>query len=179
MESMIKASVALRAWGPIALLSAALVAAPAQAQRGGLKVGVVNLVVLVEQSPQYQQMTTTLETEFAPRQREILTLQQELQKQQETFQRDASVMGEQERADLERRLSVGQRELQRAGNEYREDLNIRQNEEINKVQRAVLQEVQNYARGENYDLIVAEAVYFSSGIDITEAVLESMQRSSR
>lgn len=175
---MIKASVA-RAWGPIAFLAAVIIAAPAYAQRGGLKIGVVNLVVLVEQSPQYQAMTTTLETEFAPRQREILTMQQELQKQQETFQRDAPVLGDAERANLERQLRDGQRELQRAGNEYREDLNIRQNEEINKVQRAVLEEVQNYAREEDYDLIVAEAVYFSSGIDITEAVLEVLQDNAR
>ena len=174
---MIKASVAaLRAWGPIALMTAALVAAaPAQAQRGGLKIGVVNLVALVEQSPQYQQMTSTLETEFAPRQREILTMQQELQQKQETYQRDSSVLGDSERATLERELRDGQRDLQRLGNEYREDLNIRQNEEINKVQRAVLEQVQNYAREEDYDLVVAEAVYFSSGIDITEAVLEMLQ----
>jgi outer membrane protein len=159
---------------PIALLTATLMASPVHAQRGGLKIGVVNLVALVEQSPQYQQMTTTLETEFAPRQRELLTLQQELQTQQETFQRDAQVLGDQERANLERQLQSGQRELQRAGNEFREDLNIRQNEEINKVQRAVLQQVQNYAREEDYDLIVAEAVYFSSAIDITEAVLKEL-----
>lgn len=176
---MIKASVAaVRAWGPIALVLAALVAAPAHAQRGGLKIGVVNLVALVEQSPQYQQMTSTLETEFAPRQREILNMQQELQQKQETYQRDASVLGEQERANLERELRDGQRDLQRLGNEYREDLNIRQNEEINKVQRAVLQQVQNYAREEDYDLVVAEAVYFSSAIDITEAVLEVLQENA-
>jgi outer membrane protein len=172
---MIKAPAALRALAPIALLTAALAVAPAQAQRGGLKIGVVNLVALVEQSPQYQAMTTTLETEFAPRQRELLTLQQELQTQSETLQRDAEVLGEQERLNLERELQAGQRELQRAGNEFREDLNIRQNEEINKVQRAVLQQVQTYAREEDYDLIVAEAVYFSSAIDITEAVLEILQ----
>lgn len=176
---MIKASVAaLRAWGPIALLFAALVAAPAQAQRGGLKIGVVNLVALVEQSPQYQQMTSTLETEFAPRQREILNMQQELQQKQETYQRDSSVLGDQERANLERELRDGQRDLQRLGNEYREDLNIRQNEEINKVQRAVLEQVQNYAREEDFDLVVAEAVYFSSSIDITEAVLEMLQENA-
>lgn len=172
---MIKAPLAFRALGPIALLWAALVAGPAQAQ--DLKIGVVNFAALVEQSPQAQQIATDIEAEFAGRQRDLMTLQRELQTQQETFQRDSSVMGEQERLNLERQIRDGQRELQRAGNEFREDLNIRQNEEINKLQRSVLQIVQDYAREEEYDLIVAEALYFSSAIDITEDVLEVLQES--
>lgn len=170
---MIKAPVAFRAFGPIAFLLAALVAGPANAQN--LKIGVVNFAALVEQSPQAQKIATDIEAEFAERQRELIASQRELQTQQETYQRDSSVMGEQERLNLERQIQNAQRELQRAGAEFREDLNIRQNEEINLLQRSVLQVVQDYAREEDYDLIVAEALYFSSAIDITEEVLEVLQ----
>lgn len=166
---------AVRAWIPIALLSAAVFSiTPAHAQRD-LKIGVVNFPLLVQQSPQFQQMTTALETEFAPRQRELLTQQQELETKQQTFERDASVMGEQERLDLERQIRDAARDLQRAGNEFREDLDVRRNEEMNKVQRVVFEQVQAYARSEGYHLVVAEAVYFDSRLDITEAVLKALQ----
>jgi outer membrane protein len=85
-------------------------------------------------------------------------------------------MGEAERLDLERQIRDGQRELQRNENEYVEDLNIRRNEEVGKLQREVLQQVQAYASTEKYDLIVADAIYFSPAVDITAAVLAALQK---
>ncbi|HEX7080878.1 MAG TPA: OmpH family outer membrane protein [Gammaproteobacteria bacterium] len=164
---------AFRAWGPVALAAGMLIAGPSQAQ--DLKIGVVNFPLLVQQSPQFEQMNAALETEFAPRQRDIVTMRQELEEKQQRLQRDAEVMSDQERANLEREIRDGARDLERAVNELREDANIRQNEELNKVQRTVLQRVQDYARSEDYDLIVAEALYFDSDLDITEAVLEMLQ----
>jgi outer membrane protein len=98
-----------------------------------------------------------------------------LKTKQETYQRDASVMGEAERAQLEREIRDGQRDLQRADTELREDLNIRQNEEIAELNRLIVTEVQTYARNEGYDLILYEAVYASEAVDITAAVLAALQ----
>jgi outer membrane protein len=163
---------AFRALSPFVLLAGLFLAAPAQAQ----KIGVVDFARLVQQSPQYEAMAQSLETEFAPRQREILNLQQELQEKQQRFERDRSVLSEQERSSLERDLRDGARDLQRQGNQFQEDLNIRQNEEIGRIQRTVLQAVQDYARRERYDLIIAEALYFNNDLDITAAVLEQLRR---
>jgi outer membrane protein len=142
-----------------------------------LKIGVVNFARLLEQSPQFEAMQQKLREEFQPRQREIVAKQQELQKKAETFQRDAAVMGEEERLSLEREIRDGQRDLQRAENEFREDANIRQNEEVSKLNRALLQQAQSYARGADYDLVVADAVYFSEAIDITADVLALLRES--
>jgi outer membrane protein len=169
---MIRIPVAFRAF---AVVLSALAVAPVHAQN--LKIGVVNFTTLQEEAPQTQQMATVLQDEFASRQRELMNKEQELQKQQETFQRDASVMGEQERLNLERIIRDGQRDLQRAGNEFREDLNIRRNEEIAKLNRTLIQEVQNYARSQGYDLVVTDTLYHSSTVDITEAVLGALRAS--
>jgi outer membrane protein len=157
-----------------ALAVASLAANPANAQ-GNLKIGVINVGRLLEQSPQSESVTKKLQDEFAPRQRDIVAMRQKLQTQQETFQRDAPVMGEDERLNLERQIRDGQRELQRTENEYLEDLNIRRNEEVGKLQREVLQQVQEYARAEDYDLVLADAIFVSSAVDITEAVLAALK----
>jgi len=164
---------AFRAWGPGALLLAGLIAGPAQAQ--DIKIGVVNFNLLVQQSPQFQAMAAALETEFAPRQREIMTMQQELEQKNQTLQRDASVMSDEERASLERELRDGSRALQRAVTDANEDFNARQNEELVNVQRTLLEQVEAFARDENFDLIVGEALYFDSDLDITEDVLEVLR----
>jgi outer membrane protein len=159
-----------------ATLAAAVVASGVASAQGNLKIGVINVGRLLEQAPQSQAVNAKLQDEFAPRQRTIVAMRQKLQTQQETFQRDAPVMGEAERLDLERQIRDGQRELQRNENEYVEDLNIRRNEEVGKLQREVLQQVQAYASTEKYDLIVADAIYFSPAVDITAAVLAALQK---
>ena len=161
-----------------ALSLAAFATAAVNAQSTNLKVGVVNVALLLEQAPQSQAVNAKLQDEFAPRQRDIVARRTTLQTQQETFQRDAPVMGEEERLNLERQIRDGQRELQRAENEYLEDLNIRRNEELGKLQRSLLQEVQDYARTAQYDLVVADVLYFSTGVDITAAVLAALQKES-
>ena len=88
-------------------------------------------------------------------------------------------MGEAERVNLERQIRDGQRELQRAENEYVEDLNIRRNEEVGKLQREVVQRVQAYAQAQKFDLIVADAVYFSNTVDITDEVLKTLTEGGR
>jgi outer membrane protein len=157
-----------------AVAVAALASGAANAQ-GNLKIGVINVGRLLEQSPQTESVTKKLQDEFAPRQRDITAMRQKLQTQQETFQRDAPVMGEDERLGLERQIRDAQRELQRTENEYLEDLNIRRNEEVGKLQREVLQRVQDYARAQQYDLVIADAIYVSTAVDITDEVLTALR----
>lgn len=153
-------------------------AAPAVYAQNNVKIGVINVARLLEQAPQSQAVNAKLQDEFAPRQREILAKRQQLQSQSDQFTRDAPVMGEEERLNLERQIRDKQRELQREENEYLEDLNIRRNEELSALQREVLQRVQAYATQEKFDLIVADALYYSSAIDITNDVLAALQQSA-
>jgi outer membrane protein len=143
--------------------------------QGALKIGVINVGRLLEQSPQAESVTRKLQDEFAPRQRDIQAMQQKLQQQQDTFQKDSAVMGEEERLNLERQIRDGQRDLQRTQNEYLEDLNVRRNEEVGKLQREVLTRVQDYARAQKFDLVLADAIFVSTAIDITDQVLAMLK----
>ena len=156
----------------VALVS--VLAFPAMAQE--VKIGVVNLPALIERAPQTKAAMDALQEEFAPRQREFLAKQKEFEDLQEKAQKDAAVMGETERRNAEKDPRDLQREVARMQNEFREDLNIRQNEEYGLLQRALLKEVQDYAKQNNYDLIVGDGVlYVSTAINITEQVLRVVE----
>jgi outer membrane protein len=157
----------------VAAIVAAGVASSAATAQTNLKIGVINVARLIEQSPQSESVTKKLQDEFGPRQRDITAMQQKLRTQQETFQRDAPVMAEAERLNLERQIRDGQRELQRTENEYLEDLNLRRNEELGTLQREVLLKAQEYARAQKFDLLIADpnVIFASTAVDVTEAVL--------
>lgn len=147
---------------------------PSAAQE--LKIGVVNVNVLLEQAPQAQAAMDALQEEFAPRQREIVARQTEFEELQEKVQRDLAVMGETERRNAEKDLRDLQREVTRLQNEFREDLNLRRNEELGNLQRSLLKEVQEYAQAAGYDLVVGDGVlYASQAVVITGEVLEAMK----
>jgi outer membrane protein len=159
-----------------ALLGAALASGAVQAQ-ATLKIGVVNVALLIRESSGATAVQAKLQEEFGPRQRDISAMEQKLKTQTETFQRDAPVMGEAERANLERQIRDGRRELERTQNEYLEDLNLRQNEELGRLQREVLEKAQAYARAQQYDLLLADpnVIFASTAVDITPAVLATMK----
>lgn len=150
------------------------IAVPASAQ--GLKIGVVNIPALLQNSPQTKTAMEALQEEFAPREREIIAKQREYEALATKVQKDVAVMGETERRNAEMNLRELQREVTRLQNDYREDLNLRQNEEMSALQVSLLQEIQNYAAQEGFDLIVGDGVLYASGaVNITEQVLRAVE----
>ena len=159
---------------PLAL-SVALFA-PAAGAQTQLKIAVVNVPRLLEEAPQAKSAMQAMQDEFAPRQREMAAQQKDLKAKEEKLNRDGAVMAENERRNAEKELREGQRDLARKQNEYVEDLNVRRNEELGKLQKSLLQEVQTYARASGYDLVVGDGVLFvNESLDITPQVLSAMQ----
>jgi outer membrane protein len=141
-----------------------------------LKIGVVNIPVLMEQAPQARVAMAALEEEFQPRQRNIVVKQTEFEDLSERVQRDIAVMGETERRNAEKDLRDLQREVTRLQTEFREDLNLRRNEELGNLQRSLLKEVQDFAEASGFDLVVGDGVlYASTAVNITENILRSME----
>lgn len=158
------------------LLLAAVLACVCSTAQAELKIAVVSVPQLIEESPQAKSAMQALQDEFMPRRREIETQQKELKTREDKLTRDSAVMSEAERNKSEKDLRDGQRDLQRRQNEYVEDLNVRRNEELGKLQRTLLQEVQTYARAQGYDLVIGDGVLFAKdGINITAAVLANLQ----
>lgn len=166
-----------KVWLAAAFVAAGL-ASGAHAQ-ANLKIGVINLGRVVEGSPQYAAAKKKIDDEFGPRQRDLEAMATKLRTQQEQLQRDAPVMAEAERANLERQLRDGQRDLERTRNEVVEDFNLRQNEEIGQLQRDIISQAQAYAREQKFDLLLADqtVVFASTAVDITDAVIAVLKPS--
>ena len=157
------------------IVGAALMAAPA-VEAQALKIGFVNFGRLLEESPQAKVAQQALEGEFLPRQRDVAAQQKSLQEKREKLTKEAAVMSEADRLRTEREVRDLELNVQRRYNELQEDLNMRRNEEVGKMQRALLQEVQAYARANGFQLIVSEGVLFAAdGVDITPQVVAAIK----
>ena len=141
-----------------------------------IRIGVVDLQALIRNAPQTKVTMEALQEEFAPRQREFEAKSKEYEDLAAKTQKDLAVMGETERRNAEKDLRELQRDLARIQSEFQEDFNLRQNEEIGKLQRAMLQEVQGYAEQQGYDLIVGDGVlYVNAAVNITDDVLRAVE----
>ncbi len=150
-------------------------AIPASAQ--SLKVGYVSVPRLLQESPQAQAAMEAIEQEFAPKRRAILAKEKDFQEKAERVQRDVQVMSEAEKRNAEKDLREDQREIARLRSEFVEDQNLRRNEELASLQRSLLQQVDEFARNGNYDMIIGDGVLFASGaVNVTEQILAAMQQ---
>ena len=162
----------------IALLGGILLATglPVQAQES-LKIGVISIGRLIQESPQMASAQAAMEDEFAPRLRKLRDMQAEVQRKAEQFQKDAEVMGPEERDNAQRALRNDERELVRTQNEFREDQDIRNNELLGEIQQSIRIFMQDFGQKNGYDLILAEGiVYASDRLNVTQQVIDQMKQ---
>ena len=140
------------------------------------KIGFVDTVKLMEAAPQAKSAQSKIESEFAPREKELVTLQREIKKLEDKLTRDGAVMSESERTKLERKILSRRRDMKRSQDEFRDDLNIRRNEVLAKLQKDMYQAVVTLAKEQKFDLILSQGVVYSSNkVDITDSVLKKLK----
>jgi len=141
-----------------------------------LKIGYVNYPQLLSQSPQARQIAQKIRAEFLPRQQELVRLQNELKARADKFQRDAATMTDDQRQQTQNDLAASDRDLQRRQQDLQDSFNAERNEALSDLQRTLVETVRDYARSQNYDLVLADGViYATSAIDITPAILSRLQ----
>jgi outer membrane protein len=149
----------------------------ANASYAELKIGVVNIPAVLEKAPQAEKATKRLEDKFSSRKRQLDALQKDIQTQEEKLTRDAAVMGESERANLERNLLNKKRDAKRTYQEFTEDVNVSRNEELGKLQRRIVEAIREIAKDQKFDLLLTEGViYASEQIDITAQVQQKLSK---
>ncbi|MCD2451287.1 OmpH family outer membrane protein [Methylicorpusculum oleiharenae] len=140
-----------------------------------LKIGFVNIPAVLEKSPQAEKAKKRLEQEFSPRDKQLLAQQNEAKGLEERMNRDASVMGDSERRNLEKDILAKQRELKRSQQEFSEDFNMRRNEELGKLQRKIIEAIRTLAQEQKFDLLLTDGViYASEQIDVTSQIQEKL-----
>ena len=146
----------------------------AVASAADLKVGFIDAERINRESLPAERATKKLEKEFAPREQDLRKLEQQIKALQGQLEKDGLTMSESDRRNKEQELGRQSREFQRLQREFREDLNLRRNEELSALFERANKVIKQIAEAEKYDLIIQEAVYRSSRIDITDKVLQAL-----
>jgi outer membrane protein len=155
-------------------LIAALFVVPAGAAE--VKIGVVDIARLFEESPQAKVVQEGLRAEFQPRLQQLVAQEQALKARNDKYQKDLATMAADQRTKAEKDLRDSAREIERKKAELQDDSNAKRQEEMNKLQRLLFGEVRDYAKAQGFDLVMAEGVlYATPTIDITTAVLNVLK----
>jgi len=139
-----------------------------------LKIGYVNAVKVIEEAPQGEAALKKLEAEFAPRDKQIVEMQNRLKQMEQDLEKNALVLKENEHRSKEFEVVTLKRDLRRATQEFREDYNLRRNEELAALQKIVQKTIADIAKQENYDLILESAVYAGPKVDVTDKILKKL-----
>ena len=139
-----------------------------------LKIGYVNAVKVIEEAQQGESALKKLEAEFAPRDKQIVEMQNRLKQMEQDLEKNALVLKENEHRSKEFEVVTLKRDLRRATQEFREDYNLRRNEELAALQKIVQKTIAEIARQENYDLILESAVYAGPKVDVTDKILKKL-----
>ena len=141
-----------------------------------VKIGVVDYARLLEQSPQAKALQDSLKNEFGPRYQQLLAQDQQLKQRADKLQKDGATMSQEQRDKEEKAIRDAARDLERRKSEWQDDSNTKRNDEMNKLQRSLVGEVRDYAKSQNFDIVIAEGViYATPTVDITPAILQALQ----
>jgi outer membrane protein len=158
------------------LLGSLIVATFSMPAAAELKVGVVDIAKLFEESPQAKVVQENLKAEFGPRLQQLIAQEQALKARNDKYQKDLATMAADQRTKAEKDLRDSARELERKKAELQDDSNAKRQEEMNKLQRLLFGEVRDYAKAQSFDIVIAEGVlYATPTVDITAAVLAKLQ----
>ena len=139
-----------------------------------LKLGFVNTDRVFREAAPAVKAQKKLEKEFAAREQDIQKMARQGKELQAFLEKEGVTIGESERRSKERDLANLNRDFQRSQRELREDLNLRRNEELSAVHDRAKKVIFEIAEREKFDLVLEDAVYFSSKIDITDKVLKAL-----
>lgn len=138
------------------------------------KIGFVNTERVFREAAPARRAQQKLEREFSARNVELAKLEKQGRDLQAELEKDSVTLPEAARREKERALADVSRNFQRLQREMREDLNLRRNEELAQIQERATRAINQIAEAEKFDLVVQEAVFASSRIDITDKVIKAL-----
>ena len=156
------------------LIAVMLGVAASAAAAADMKIGFVNTERVFREAAPAKRAQQVLEREFSNRNTELAKLEKQGRDLQTDLERENVTLPEAQRREKERQLADISRDFQRKQREIREDLNLRRNEELAAVQGVATRIINQIAEQEKFDLIIQEAVFASSRIDITEKVIKAL-----
>jgi outer membrane protein len=144
------------------------------------KIALVNFQRVFVDSPQSAVISQAIQAEFGPRDRDLQQKGKDLEAMQADLQRNGATMTEAARTSLEKNFAKGQRDFKAQQDALKEDYEARNNEEIQKLQGQLINEIRSYGKANGYDMVLSSTVVFyaADSYDITNQVLAYLKAKS-
>ena len=154
---------------------------PAMAQQ---KIGVVQVQSAIIGTKEGQKAANELETKMAPKRKELESKQAEVRSLQESLQKGGSVMNEQARAELSRKIDSKNKEYTRSLEDAQAEFQGEQDKLLNDLGAKLMAVITKYAKDNAYSLVIdvsnpqTPVMYASETIDITKEVIDLYDKNS-
>lgn len=137
-----------------------------------MKVAVVNVQQVLQQSPRVAELSKKLEAQFKARQTKINDEQKALQDELDKFKKDSPTMAQKDRDAMQKKIGNDRSVLVKEVVAYQQDLQ----KEQNKIMQGILNDlnsiVSTIAKAQGYSLVLDSqaVIYATDGNDITKDV---------
>ena len=139
-------------------------------------IGFVDARRLVDEAPQREGEILQLEREYSERNRELQGRVENLVAREAKLQKNALLMSAEDRqreADEIRKL---ERMLQRDQQTFNDDYVVSRDRALERLEKLISEVIVKIAEAKNISLVLQQAVYASRDIDLTDEVLEELNR---
>lgn len=142
------------------------------------KVGIVDMQEVYKQIPQMAKIEQTLQTEFAERRQELEKLQGDIRFEAEKFKRESTTLSEEQKTALREKIQGMQQTLAEKGRPLEQEMKQRQNQELAKVQKLIVDAIEKVAKSGDFDEVKVKdtTIYFNPDkvADLSDKVVEAV-----
>ena len=163
-----------------ALLLPALAIAEDNASTSPFRIAIVDVSVLLENSPQSKAANEKLKSAYVPREESLNKEQQAIQQLEEALavRIEAGTISEADKLEQQRELRDRKRKNVRALEDFREEVRVARDAAIDALQASIIQAIGDVREQEKIDLVLRESNYIvaSDRIDITSKVMQHLEQ---
>ncbi|MCG9758893.1 MULTISPECIES: OmpH family outer membrane protein [Pseudoalteromonas] len=142
------------------------------------KVGIVDMQEVYKQIPQMAKIEQTLQAEFAERRQELEKIQGDIRFEAEKFKREATTMSEEQKEALREKIQGMQKTLAEKGRPLEQEIKARQNQELAKVQKLIVDAIESVAKKGKFDEVKVKdtTIYFNPDkvADLSDDVVKAV-----
>lgn len=161
---------------PLTFVCAALLGAATLAPAQSVRIGYVDMSRLESESVQAKRAVEALKKEFAPREKQILDLQKQIEADRAQFDKERDKLPPSELKTRGNTIAEMMRRSDQMAYALADDIERRKNERTAKVIEETDAAIKAVAEAGKYDLILHQAVYRRPAVDITDQILKEMAK---
>jgi len=156
----------------------------ANAQQSPAKVGVISVQGAIVGTHDGQKASQELESKFTPKKKEFDVRQSEIAQLQDQYNKGGTVMNEEKRNQLAREIDEKKKRLERDMTDANEELQSAQQKVLQGLGQRMMAVIEKYAKDNAYTIVLdvsnpnTPVLYASSGIDITQDIVQLYDKSS-